>query len=41
MEFVDEHSMLLMGFMSSKEVEEFKDRVMHWQKTMKCVDSVI
>ena len=27
--------------MSSKDVEEFKERVMHWQKTLKTVDSVI
>ena len=40
-EFVEQHSMELMGMMSSKDVEEFKDRVMHWQKTLKTVDSVI
>jgi len=33
--------MELMGMMSSKDVEEFKERVMHWQKTLKTVDSVI
>ena len=27
--------------MSSKDVEEFKERVMHWQKNLKTVDSVI
>jgi len=30
--------MELMGMMSSKDVEEFKDRVMHWQKNLKTVD---
>jgi len=33
--------MELMGMMSSKDVEEFKERVMHWQKTLKTVDQVI
>ena len=33
--------MELMGMMSSKDVEEFKERVMHWQKTLKAVDQVI
>ena len=33
--------MELMGMLSSKDVEEFKDRVLHWQKTLKCVDNVI
>mmetsp|Transcript_20734 Transcript_20734/g.31858 ORF Transcript_20734/g.31858 Transcript_20734/m.31858 type:complete len:227 (+) Transcript_20734:3822-4502(+) len=37
-EFVEQHSMELMGMMSSKDVEEFKERVMHWQKTLKTVD---
>ena len=40
-EFVEQHAMELMGMMSSKDVEEFKERVMHWQKTLKTVDSVI
>jgi len=40
-EFVEQHSMELMGMMSSKDVEEFKEKVMHWQKTLKTVDSVI
>jgi dynein heavy chain len=40
-EFVETHSMELMGMMSSKDVEEFKDRVMGWQKTLKTVDQVI
>jgi len=30
--------MELMGMMSSKDVEEFKDRVMYWQKNLKTVD---
>jgi hypothetical protein len=33
--------MVLMGMMSSKDVEEFRERVMHWLKTVKTVDSVI
>jgi dynein heavy chain len=40
-EFVEQHSMELMGMLSSKDVEEFKDRVLHWQKNLKTVDSVI
>lgn len=40
-EFVETHSMELMGMMSSKDVEEFKEKVLHWQKTLKTVDSVI
>jgi hypothetical protein len=30
-----------MGMLSSKDVEEFKEKVLHWQKTLKTVDSVI
>ena len=41
MENVDQHSMELMGMMSSKDVEEFKERVLHWQSNLKTVDSVI
>jgi dynein heavy chain len=41
MEAVDLHSMELMGMMSSKDVEEFKDKVMFWQKNLKTVDQVI
>lgn len=37
----EQHAMELMGMLSSKDVEEFKDRVLHWQKTLKTVDSVI
>ena len=33
--------MELMGMMSSKDVEEFKDEVVKWVKTLKTVDSVI
>jgi len=40
-EFVETHSMELMGMLSSKDVEEFKTKVLHWQKTLKTVDSVI
>jgi dynein heavy chain len=29
-EFVETHSMELMGMMSSKDVEEFRDKVDHW-----------
>jgi len=41
MESVDLHSMELMGMMSSKDVEEFKEKVMFWQKNLKTVDQVI
>lgn len=34
-EFVETHAMELMGMMSSKDVEEFKERVINWQKTLK------
>ncbi len=40
-EFVETHSMELMGMLSSKDVEEFKEKVLHWQKTLKTVDAVI
>jgi hypothetical protein len=40
-ENVDLHSMELMGMMSSKDVEEFKEKVMYWQKNLKTVDQVI
>ena len=40
-EIGEQHAMELMGMLSSKDVEEFKDRVLHWQKTLKTVDSVI
>jgi dynein heavy chain len=37
----EQHAMELLGMLSSKDVEEFKDRVLHWQKTLKTVDAVI
>lgn len=40
-EFVEQHAMELMGMLSSKDVEEFKEKVTHWQKSLKTVDSVI
>lgn len=40
-EFVETNSLELMGMLSSKDVEEFKEKVLHWQKTLKTVDSVI
>jgi dynein heavy chain, axonemal len=40
-EFVETHSMELMGMLSSKDVEEFKDKVLVWQKNLKTVDQVI
>lgn len=40
-EFLEQDQMVLMGMMSSKDVEEFRERVMHWLKTVKTVDSVI
>lgn len=40
-EYNEQHAMELMGMLSSKDVDEFKDRVLHWQKTLKTVDSVI
>ena len=40
-EFVEQHSMELMSMMSSKDVEEFKDKVIHWKTNLTTVDSVI
>lgn len=40
-EFVEQHSMELMGMMASKDVEEFKTSVMLWRKNLKTVDSVL
>ena len=40
-EFVETHSMELMSMLAMKDVEEFKERVLKWQKTMKTVDQVI
>jgi hypothetical protein len=34
-EFVEQHQMEIMGMMSSKDVEEFKDRAILWQKNLK------
>jgi hypothetical protein len=33
--------MEIMGMMSSKDVEEFKERAIHWQKNLKQVEQVI
>jgi len=40
-EFVETQSMELMGMMAQKEVEEFKENVTKWQRTLKSVDNVI
>jgi dynein heavy chain len=40
-EFVETHSMELMSMMSSKDVEEFREKVEHWKSNLKTVDSVI
>jgi len=40
-EFLDDHSMQLMGMMSQKDVEEFKETVLDWQKKLKAVDTVL
>lgn len=40
-EFVDDHSMQLMGMMSQKDVEEFKETVLGWQKKLKNVDTIL
>lgn len=40
-EFVETHQMELMGMLSQKDVEEFKEKVLYWQKTLKQVDTVI
>lgn len=40
-ENVETQAMELMGMMSSKDVEEFKEKVMHWQQNLKTVDQVI
>lgn len=40
-EFVETNSLELMGMLTQKDVEEFKEKVLHWQKTLKTVDSVI
>jgi len=40
-EFVETNQMELMGMQSSKDVEEFKEKVNYWQKSLKQVDQVI
>jgi len=40
-EFVEQHALELMGMQSSKDVEEFKERVTTWRKTLSCVEEVI
>lgn len=40
-EFVDDHSLILMGMMTSKDVDEFRDTVIEWQKKLKAVDTVL
>lgn len=40
-EFVDDHSMQLMGMMSQKDVKEFEETVVEWQKKLKAVDTVL
>ena len=40
-EYVDTHSMDLMTMSSSKDVEEFREEVLKWLKSLKTVDSVI
>ena len=40
-EFVETHSMELMSMMSSKDVEEFREKVTLWKENLKIVDSVI
>jgi dynein heavy chain, axonemal len=40
-EFLDDHQMQLMGMMSQKDVEEFKETVIDWQRKLKNVDTVI
>lgn len=40
-EYVDTHSLDLMGMQSSKDVEEFREEVTKWVKTLKTVDTVI
>ena len=40
-EFMDDHSMQLMGMISQKDVEEFKETVLEWQRKLKTVDTVL
>ena len=40
-EFVDTHALDIAGMLSSKDNEEFKDKLVHWKDTLKKVDAVI
>lgn len=40
-EFVETHSMDLMSMLASKDVEEFKERVLKWQQNLKKVDQIL
>lgn len=40
-EFVETHAMELMGMLTQKDVEEFKERVLKWQKALKAVDAIL
>ena len=40
-EFVDTHSLDIASMLSSKDNEEFKDKLVHWKDTLKKVDAVI
>jgi dynein heavy chain len=40
-EFVDTHALDIAGMLSSKDNEEFKDKLVSWKDTLKKVDSVI
>jgi hypothetical protein len=40
-EYVETQSMELMTMLAQKEVEEFKENVSKWQKTLKTIDAVV
>ena len=40
-EFVDTHSLDIGGMLSSKDNEEFKEKLLTWKETLKKIDSVI
>ncbi len=40
-EFVDTHALDIAGMLSSKDNEEFKEKLVQWKETLKKVDSVI
>ena len=40
-EFVDTHSLDIGGMLSSKDNEEFKEKLLTWKDTLKKIDSVI